>query len=200
MNKLKTFVILLILFPMRLYGTFNHNFCIKTEMVCTGKYNWIYEYSETCTTADCSVSKYKFECDSDMCSRDKSDCDNFEHIKFMVHSIGLNDNVYALKVKKNLTSCPIIQNKPSQNDVCLSGKKCYRHFYNARLNLLENLKIKCPCLGALKYKCGLNLCTRNSLECNYVMKNSMNFKNSKKCENYNTLIPSFSFNLFSKIF
>ena len=175
-----------------------NDFCRATDLVCTGHYNKFYKYTQSCRKIRCS-GEYSYECGTEFCAKEKSNCDDILQFNLIMNTIDLNHK-FKNSFLNQIQKCSIDLLKPTfekKNEICSNIGYCYTNDYSAAK------KIACPCIGKLNYVCGGKFCTKNSLVCDYVLNNPLASNSTyTKCENDKVRVPNnqLFMRILSKIF
>lgn len=171
-------------------------FCKNTKSVCTGQYGILYKYTKLCKKMECT-DKFSIKCGDGICSDDQTNCNFLHKFTFLLNSFDTFQNDFKGKFFKAIKDCSFDYPIPTKNEMCLNEENCYTDFENRTI-----IKTNCPCLGKINFECGEKLCTRDSLVCDYVLKNNFWKKIVSQCGNGNIFIPNYTLTLrkISKIF
>lgn len=147
--------------------------CFNEENKCRGYYDSNYNYKIICDTAVCDQLK-QFHCGLDYCSTNKSTCDEFLNLRFLIKSM-TRLNLDKSRMQKysgffdTISKCASTSEyvlKP--NEICLNGVNCYsKQKLPLRYDNVQVIKkIDCVCTGDYSYQCGKDFCALNKFACN----------------------------------
>lgn len=180
------------------------DFCILKQEECKGYYDINQIYHTKCSSIKCH-GKLKYDCGSNICSKNKIDCEDFVQVdSYLIYYNILHLLKYKTKFSakyskeinkikdfsKSLQECPKMIYKFVSDDFCVNGKNCFEINNNLKgfgfnyRKLKTTEKIDCKCPKRQSFKCG-EYCSTNSIACDYhkSAKNEKLISQIKDCGN-----------------
>jgi len=170
------------------------DFCIIKQQECKGFYDYHQNYQIKCELIKCH-GKTSYDCGLHLCSRNKSECNEYKYMKFYEKIYKYEGKTFNLDLTEKLTKlindlqlfekrvsiCPNKAYEFNSNDFCLNGLNCIEKRKDRRFLEIGNIygssitvrKIDCKCPANQSFKCGKN-CVAHSFACSYFK--SMNGK------------------------
>ena len=156
------------------------NFCNLKQKVCKGYYDTKQKYQTKCDLVECSDERFTFKCSKDICSNNKTECNQFNIL------IRKQTDQY-LEERKKFEICKNNIYKFDTNDFCVNGLNCEKKIVSPTAlgyNYVRR-KIVCKCPNEKGFKCG-KYCAKDSISCDYFISNIKLFNtNINKCNNNN---------------
>ncbi len=147
----------------------NHDFCMKNkENKCKGKYS--------------------YECNSDKCSIDKSACQYFNSLTFVLNLQRTNkvkDRKKFNEFKSAIKTCETHKNVWQTEDFCLNRMNCTVNEFDVIMRIWAFINQKCVCPKKHSFKCTHDVCSTDRYSCEHFKMNknkSSTIKNILHCE------------------
>lgn len=153
--------LLIVFINLSIVFAFNpNNYCTETHLKCTGSYNSMFAYKESCKKLKCH-GKFSFEC-SNICSRSQTDCTVFLNYLSWLQSFGM---LSKKQFMSSISKCPKNLYILNKSDLCrLEEMECLLR-KNSFWVGSKYEKVKCPFPKKYRYECGPSYCALDSDVC-----------------------------------